>query len=335
MTLNEFTKPTLTDMGNITLLTDFLVGNRKDKEIDHMLDYLSGEYDNKIHKTNKLRKISKTVAIIIDIMIEIVLIGLMFIVNNKHLSITLSIIAIIWAISNFKIYHYFSGDVKKHFSNTFDQYKNKQYHESIKSSKEALSVPISNFNSFLYNLYIFKLNICSFGKYYKLLTSIDDDVNSYMSNMVTYAISCNTFAEMLNNIHSVIREKYDTSKEIFNDNNIDKLNEYIDKKFDSSFIESVYKNITPSNENRNNILFILLMVIFVTGYELSFVKDDNGNLIFNNNLEYPKNRIQMAIQLIELKIFQYGFSELKNILMVIGDEELINSINSLVSMSND
>ena len=261
----------------------------------------------------------------------------MFIGNNKHLSITFSIIAIIWAISNFKIYHYSSGDVKKHFSNTFDKYKDKQYHESIKSSKETLNIPISKFNSFLYNLYIFKLNVCSFGKYYKFLTSsIDDDVNSYMSNMVTYTISYNTFAEMLNNIHSVVREKYNASEEIFDDNNIDKLNEYIDKKFDLSFIESVYENITPSNENRNNILFILLMVLFVTGYKLSFVKDDNtGNLIFNSNLEYPKNRIQMAIQLIELKIFQYGFSKLKNVLMFTGDDELINSINSLVSMPND
>ena len=335
MTLHEFTKPLLLDMGNVTLLTNFLVDERKDKEIDRMMDYLSGEYDNKIHKTNKLRKISKTIAIIIDIIVEIGLIGLVFIGNNKHLSITFSIIAIIWAISNFKIYHYFSGDVKKHFSNTFDKYKDKQYHESIKSSKETLNVPISKFNSFLYNLYIFKLNVCSFGKYYKFLTSIDDDVNSYMSNMVTYTISYNTFAEMLNNIHSVVREKYNASEEIFDDNNIDKLNEYIDKKFNSSFIKSVYKNITPSNENRNNILFILLMVIFTIGYKLSFVKDDDGNLIFDSNLEYPKNRIQMAIQLIELKIFQYGFSELKNVLMVTGDEELINSINSLVSMSND
>lgn len=334
MTLREFTKPFLNSMGNVTLLVNFLVGDRKDKEIDRMMDYISGEYDNKIYKTNKLRKISKTIAIIIDIMIEIGLIGLMFIVNNKHLSIVFSIIAIIWAISNFKIYHYFSGDVKKHFSNTFDKYKNKHYHESIESSKENLNVPISKFNSFLYNLYIFKLNVCSFGKYYKFLTSIDDDVNSYMSNMVSYTVSCNTFVEMINNIHSVIREKYNASEEIFDDNDIDKLNEYIDKKFNSSFIESVYKNITPSNENRNNILFILLMVMFVTGYKLSFVKDD-GNLIFNSNLEYPKNRIQMAIQLIELKIFQYGFSELKNVLMITGDEELINSINSLVSTSND
>lgn len=334
MTLREFTKPLLTAMGNVTLLTNFLIDDRKDKEIDRMLDCLSGEYDKKIHKTDKLRKISKTIAIIIDIIIEIGLIGLMFIINNKHLSIAFSVIAIIWAISNFKIYHYFSGNVKKHFSNTFNEYKNKQYHESIKSSKELSNVPISKFNSFLYNLYVFKLNVCSFGKYYKMLTSIDDDVDSYMSNMVTYTISCNTFVEMINNIHSVIREKYDASKEIFDDNDIDKLNEYIDKKFDSSFIESVYKNITPSNENRNNILFILLMMIFVTGYKLTFVKDDGGNLTFISNLEYPKNPIQMAIQLIELKIFQYGFTELKNVLMVTGDEELINSLNSLESMIN-
>lgn len=334
MTLREFTKPLLNAMGNVTFVTNFLVGDRKDKEIDRMVDYLSGEYDKKIHKTDKLRKISKTIAIIIDIMIEIGLISLMFIVNNKHLSIAFSIIAFIWAISNFKIYNYSSGNVKQHFSNTFNKYKNKQYHESVEYSKELSNVPISKFNSFLYNLYVFKLNVCSFGKYYKLLTSIDDDVNSYMSNMVTYAISCSTFVEMINNIHSVIREKFNTSEEIFDDNDIDKLNEYIDKKFDSSFIESVYKNITPSNENRNNILFILLMIIYVTGYELSFVKDNDGNLIFNSNLKYPENRIQMAIQLIELKIFQYGFTELKNVLMITGDEELINSLNSLVSITN-
>lgn len=59
MTLHEFTKPLLLDMGNVTLLTNFLVGERKDKEIDRMMDYLSGEYDNKIHKLINLEKYPK------------------------------------------------------------------------------------------------------------------------------------------------------------------------------------------------------------------------------------------------------------------------------------
>ena len=51
MTLNEFTEPFLTDMGNITMfLTDFLDSDRKDKEIDYMLEYLNDGY-----KTNECR----------------------------------------------------------------------------------------------------------------------------------------------------------------------------------------------------------------------------------------------------------------------------------------
>lgn len=336
MTLKEFTKPFLKAMANTVTLIYFLSGKRKDKEIDSLVKYFDGKYFTKIRRIMRIYTISTVIYTIIDILIEIGLIILIINSNNRDLQILLTIIAFDWVILNIKL-RFLENCFGDFSDKIIDMYENKQFHKTIESSKK-LKDEFSDaydrsdiFDSFLRRINHFKLNVCSLGKYEKLMNEFDNgNVDEFVSEANyynIYSISHSIYSKMFNEIYSVLCDKYKTSKEIFNDNDIDKLNEYIDKKFDTSFIESVYENITPSDNEMINILFIMLLIIRRHRFDAREKINDDNIKFLSINVSNSNNPIDWGIRIIEFKIFQYGFDKLENIIMCMNDEEMLKRIH--------
>lgn len=337
MTLNEFTSSYCGCMANVVILIRFLVGKRNNKEIFRLVDFIENDKHNMFYRMIRLTNVTTVIYTIIDIIIEIGLIVLSIILNNVYLRILLSIIAIGWAFVNIRLYTIENNMGKNLASNIITDYNNNKFHKSIESTKNIVDdiggifKHLNKFDLFIHNFKSFKLIVCSLGKIKKLDFEISDggrdDVEQVICRFMSYLVSNETYLDMTNDIHSVISEKYDTSKEIFDTNNIDKLNEYIDNKFNSSFIESIYKNITPSDNAMINILFILVNIIYLNQVSLKIGKERKST--FMSVVDLSDRPADWATQMIEFKIFKYGFDKLENLILCMNDEELLECIHSL------
>ena len=341
MTLHEFIVPYHKYMTNVATLVTFLIKKRKDKQIVRLVKFIDGIYDKIFRKWFRIGTISTIIYTIIDIAIEIGLILLLMKSNDRYLQILISILIFGWTVLNLKLFYMgdsFSNSVEPILRNPRNIYKTKQYHKSIESSKK-INNEIHNktdhlnkniFDSFLYDFKYFKMNVCSLGTYAKIINNNFSGSGNILLLAYCYYNTCllsrKTYLEMIVDIHSTISEKYKTSKEIFDDLNVDKLNEYIDKKFDSVFIESIFNNITPTDSKIINILFILLTIMDTYDFVLKF--EDKESKKFTTTMFCYDKPVNYTIQMIELKIFQYGFEKLKDTIKCMDDEELINVINT-------
>lgn len=337
MTLNEFTSSYCGYFANVILFIRFLVGKRNNKEIFRLVDFIENDNNNMFNREIRLTAVTTVIYTIIDIIVEIGLIALLIFINNVYLRILVSIVAIGWAFVNIRLFVLENSLSRNIATNVTNEYNNNRFHKSIETTKtlaDDLGDKLEHLNKidlFIHAFKSFKLNVCSLGKIKKLEYEISDgdhdDVAQVINEFLSYLVSNETYLDMTNDIHSVINEKYNTSKEIFDDNDIDKLNEYIDKKFDSSFIESVYKNITPSDNAITNILFIMVNIIKLNQVALKIGKDRNST--FMSMVDLSDNPVDWATQMIELKIFKYGFDKLENLILCMNDEEMLECIHSL------
>ena len=329
MTLNDYRDKYSTYMMNICMLIHFLTNMRKDVETANLVNFINGVYTRDFVKCGLVEFVATIIYTIIDVVIEIVLVTLILInANDYYLVLLLSIIAFSWGFINVKLF--FVGNYK---FPSIKNCKNKRYHKIIENSKDFEEVvynkidQLNDFEMFLCEFKYFKLNVCSFGKYGKYLKMFGSyDMISLYNFVNTCGISINIYNKMIDDIYNVLNKKYETSKEMFNEDDIDELDKYIDKKFNSEFIENVYKNITPTDDNKINILFILLLIMCT--YNVKLEIEDEESTYFYITMKCPRDQISYTIQMIEFKIFKYGFDKLKNMIMCIGDEEMLEAMNT-------